>query len=96
LAVTKIICTFVLYKRGVMPCKSFMCSYEFSLLAGNSKTFLIMKSNLLTKIVVTVIVCTLGALLFAGTYNDLAGIFAVVATFLTVVILYAAFFYHKK
>lgn len=51
--------------------------------------------NLLTKIVITVIVCTFGALLFVGTYNELAGIFAVVAIFLTLIILYVAFFYHK-
>lgn len=55
-----------------------------------------MKMNLLTKAVITVIACTLGALLFAGTYNELAGIFAVVAIFLTLIILYVAFFHHKR
>nr|DAF21667.1 MAG TPA: hypothetical protein [Caudoviricetes sp.] len=29
MAVIKISCIFVLYKRGVTPCKSFICSYEF-------------------------------------------------------------------
>ena len=51
--------------------------------------------NLLTKIVITVVACAFGALLFAGTYNELAGIFAVVAIFLILIILYVAFFYHK-
>lgn len=55
-----------------------------------------MKMNLLTKAVITVIVCTFGALLFAGTYNELAGIFAVVAIFLILTILYVAFFHRRK
>ena len=55
-----------------------------------------MKMNLLTKIVITVVACAFGALLFAGTYNELAGIFAVVAIFLILIILYVAFFYHKR
>ena len=55
-----------------------------------------MKMNLLTKIVITVIVCIFGALLFAGTYNELAGVFVVVAIFLILIVLYVAFFYHKR
>ena len=55
-----------------------------------------MKSNLLTKIVITVNACTFGALLFAGTYNELAGMLAVVAIFLILIILYVAFFHRKK
>ena len=95
LAVIKISCIFVRYKRGVIPCKSFICSYEFSLLAG-VKLFLIMKMNLLTKLIIAIIVCAFGALLFAGTYNELAGVFAVVAIFLILIILYVAFFHRKK
>lgn len=55
-----------------------------------------MKMNLLTRIVIVIIVCAFGALLFAGTYNELAGIFAVVAIFLILIILHVAFFYRKK
>ena len=55
-----------------------------------------MKMNLLTKTVITVIACAFGALLFAGVYNELAGIFAVVAIFLILIILHVAFFYRKK
>ena len=54
------------------------------------------KMNLLTKAVITVIACTFGALLFSGVYNELAGIFAVVAIFLILIVLYVAFFYHKR
>lgn len=52
--------------------------------------------NLLTRIVIVIIVCAFGALLFAGTYNELAGVFAVVAIFLILIVLYVAFFYRKK
>lgn len=55
-----------------------------------------MKMNLLTKTVITVIACAFGTLLFAGVYNELAGIFAVVAIFLILIILYVAFFHRKK
>lgn len=55
-----------------------------------------MKMNLLTRIVIVIIVCAFGALLFSGVYNELAGIFAVVAIFLILIILYVAFFHHKR
>nr|DAV67771.1 MAG TPA: Glycophorin A [Caudoviricetes sp.] len=55
-----------------------------------------MKMNLLTKVIIAILVCAFGALLFAGTYNELAGVFAVVAIFLILIILYVAFFYHKR
>ena len=65
------------------------------MLAG-VKSFLIMNLNLLTKLMIAILVCAFGALLFAGTYNELAGILAVVAIFLMLIILYVAFFYHKR
>ena len=55
-----------------------------------------MKMNLLTRIVIVIIVCAFGALLFSGVYNELAGIFAIVAIFLILTILYVAFFHHKR
>ena len=55
-----------------------------------------MSLNLLTKLIIAIIVCAFGALLFADTYNELAGVFAVVAIFLILIILYVAFFHRKK
>lgn len=95
LVVIKISCIFVLYKRGVIPCGSFICSSEFPNLRDNLITLIILIMNL-TKLIITIIVCAFGALSFADTYNELAGVFAVVAIFLMLIILYVAFFYHKR